>query len=234
MLHLKIVYSLAIFFSLLFVASAAVFADTGRAGFVWQYADPESQGLSVNGLESTWNILEKRNTRALLVIRNDFIVFERYANGYNKDRRHYTASLAKSLVGGMSLLVALNDGLIKIDEFASKYIPSWRNHPLKSKITIRHLATHTSGLEDAESPGKSHNELSGWKKNFWKRVPDPFTIARDQRGYCPTRHRWRDRQRRSVRPGPRSRSPVPRSQRPGRSFRRKSRPNPCPPKGSHR
>jgi CubicO group peptidase (beta-lactamase class C family) len=179
LLKLKIAHILAIFFSLLSITSIPVLADTVRQRFVWKYADPATQGLSVNGLESAWDVLEERNTRAFLVIRNDFIVFERYANGYNKNRRHYSASLAKSLVGGMSLLAALNDGLIKIDDPASKYIPSWRNDPLKSKITIRQLATHTSGLEDAESAGKSHKELRGWKRNFWKREPDPFTIARD-------------------------------------------------------
>jgi CubicO group peptidase (beta-lactamase class C family) len=179
LLKLKIAHILAIFFSLLSITSIPVLADTVKQHFVWKYTDPATQGLSVNGLESAWDVLEERNTRAFLVIRNDFIVFERYANGYNKNRRHYSASLAKSLVGGMSLLAALNDGLIKIDDPASKYIPSWRNDPLKSKITIRQLATHTSGLEDAESAGKSHKELRGWKGNFWKREPDPFTIARD-------------------------------------------------------
>jgi CubicO group peptidase (beta-lactamase class C family) len=135
LLKLKIAHILAIFFSLLSITSIPVLADTVRQRFVWKYADPATQGLSVNGLESAWDVLEERNTRAFLVIRNDFIVFERYGNGYNKNRRHYSASLAKSLVGGMSLLAALNDG--------------------------------------------SHKELRGWKRNFWKREPDPFTIARD-------------------------------------------------------
>jgi CubicO group peptidase (beta-lactamase class C family) len=75
------------------------------------------------------------------------------------------------------LLIALNDGRIKEDDLASKYIPAWRNDALKSKITIRHLATHSSGIEDAEEDGKDHMTLPGWKGAFWKRTPDPFTIA---------------------------------------------------------
>ncbi|MFQ6044126.1 MAG: serine hydrolase, partial [Candidatus Poribacteria bacterium] len=57
---------------------------------------------------------------------------------------------------------------------------AWRGHPQKSQITIRHLATHSSGIEDAEQDGLPHEQLSGWKGNFWKRSPDPFSIARDE------------------------------------------------------
>jgi CubicO group peptidase (beta-lactamase class C family) len=148
--------------------------------FVWKTMKLESRERSSQKLESLWKTLETQNTDALLVIRNDHIIFERYSKGYHKKKKHYTASLAKSLVGGMSLLVALTDGRIGIDDYACKYIPEWKKDPLKSKITIRQLATHTSGLEDAESAGKSHAQLSGWKGNFWKREPDPFIIARDQ------------------------------------------------------
>jgi CubicO group peptidase (beta-lactamase class C family) len=136
--------------------------------------------MSLKKLENLWRMLEKRKTRSLLIVRNDLIIFERYSKDYHREKKHYTASLAKSLVGGMSLLVALNDGRIEIDDPASKFIPEWKSDTLKSKITIRNLATHTSGLEDAESPGKSHNELSSWKGDFWRREPDPFTIARDR------------------------------------------------------
>jgi CubicO group peptidase (beta-lactamase class C family) len=51
---------------------------------------------------------------------------------------------------------------------------------LKSKITVRHLATHSSGIEDAEQDGMPHSDLPGWKGQFWKRAPDPFSISRDQ------------------------------------------------------
>lgn len=77
-------------------------------------------------------------------------------------------------------MLAIEDRLLSIDDPACKYIPQWREHPLKRKITIRHLATHSSGIEDAREEGKSHEELIGWKGDFWKQIPDPFTISRDQ------------------------------------------------------
>src|SRR2546426_6758697 len=90
--------------------------------------------------------------------------------------------MAKALVGGLSLMMAMSDGRIKPDDLASKYLPGWRDDPQKRGITIRHLSTHTSGIEDAEADGLPHERLTGWKGDFWKRLDpprDPFTIARD-------------------------------------------------------
>lgn len=116
-------------------------------------------------------------TNALLVVHRDKIVCEWYAPGHDAARRQGTASLAKAIVGGTSLMAAIGDRRISPNDLAAKFIPSWKNDPLKSKITIRHLATHSSGVEDAEENGLPHEKLPGWKGAFWLRKPDPFSIA---------------------------------------------------------
>jgi CubicO group peptidase (beta-lactamase class C family) len=78
--------------------------------------------------------------------------------------------------------VALSDGRLSLDDPAAKYIPQWRDDPRKSRITLRHLGSHTSGIEDAEADNLPHDKLTGWKGDFWKRLPvpnDAFTISRD-------------------------------------------------------
>ncbi len=147
--------------------------------FEWESASPESQGMSGAQLEAMARGLRAHRTKTLLVIRHDKIVYEWYATGCGRNKPHYTASLAKALVGGMSLLLALDDGRLRPDDLASKYVPAWRNHPRKSKITLRHLATHSSGLEDAEQEGVPHDKLPGWKGAFWRKKPNPFLTARD-------------------------------------------------------
>jgi CubicO group peptidase (beta-lactamase class C family) len=138
---------------------------------------PQALGLDPAALEHLRAALAARNTTGLLVLRRGAIALEWYADGWNADRPHGTASMAKALVGGTSLLVAISDGLISPDDLAAKYIPAWKSDPRKSKITIRHLATHTSGIEDAEQGTIPHDQLPGWKGAFWKRDPDPFSIA---------------------------------------------------------
>ena len=155
-------------------------AESGFAAqYVWKTARPESHGLSVKKLNNLRESLAAKKTKALLIIRADTIVCEWYAENHGPTKKHYTASLAKALVGGMSLVTALNDGLIAANEPASNYITQWKAHPVKSRITIRHLATHSSGIEDAEQDGIPHMKLPGWKGGFWRKDPDPFTLSRD-------------------------------------------------------
>ena len=143
----------------------------------WEAARPESLGLDGARLEALSDDLAARKTKAFLVLRHGRIAYEWYAPGHGPHVRHMTASLAKSVVSGMALLLALGDGRLSLDEPASNYIPAWQADPVLSRITIRQLATHTSGLEDAETPGKGHFDQGGWKEAFWRRAPDPFGIA---------------------------------------------------------
>ena len=166
---------------------AIIFATqgVGRGGesFEWQSGVPESQGMSSTRLEVIRERLAAKKTRAFLVVRNDRIVCEWYAPGVTAETRQGTASLAKALVGGMSLAVAMTDGNISLDDPVAKFVPAWRDDARKSRITIRHLGSHTSGLSDAEAGDLKHEQLNGWKGDFWKRLDpprDPFTLARDE------------------------------------------------------
>src|SRR5262245_33010351 len=93
---------------------------SGLAGkndnFIWQTASPESQMMNGSKLATLRQNLASRRTKAFLVLRHGRIVYEWYGSGYGPTRRHYTASLAKPLVGGMSLLVALGDRRMALDD----------------------------------------------------------------------------------------------------------------------
>jgi len=156
--------------------------DRAEAFVDWATATPENQGMRSAKLEALWADLKARHTSGFVVIRNDAVVFERYTEGYTRTTKHGTASLAKALVGGTSLMVAMSDRRLRPDDRADKYIPQWRTDARKQAITIRQLATHTSGIEDAEADDLPHTKLTGWKGDFWKSLApphDPFTLARD-------------------------------------------------------
>jgi len=147
------------------------------AAVPWETATPESLGLDGKRLAAMTKTLAGRRTQNFLVARRGKIVHEWYAAASGPEQRHYTASLAKAIVGGMSLALAFQDGRLQPDDPAWKHIPAWRDDPLRSKITVRHLATHSSGIEDAEQGDLPHEKLPGWKGAFWRRKPDPFSIA---------------------------------------------------------
>ena len=152
------------------------------ASFDWRSAAPEDQALSTAKLDEFRDHLAGRATKAFLLVRNDRIVYEWYAAGHSATKKHYTASMAKALVGGMAVAVAITDGKLTLDDSAAKFIPAWRGDPLKAKITLRHLGSHTSGLDDAEANKLPHEQLTGWQGDFWKQLPPPrdsFTLSRD-------------------------------------------------------
>lgn len=92
--------------------------------------------------------------RALLVMQNGEIQFERYDNTWTADRPHILASGTKSFTGIMAML-AVQDGILQLDELASDTLTEWKSDPRKSKITVRHLLTLSSGLPSGD------RELSG-------------------------------------------------------------------------
>lgn len=92
--------------------------------FAWQQGSPAENGLDGKRLQEWQDGLISHNTECLLLIRNDRIVVEWYGEGYAPDTVHYTASLAKSLVGGMSLALAMDGGLIDPLRKAAEFIPS--------------------------------------------------------------------------------------------------------------
>jgi CubicO group peptidase (beta-lactamase class C family) len=146
------------------------------AAFTWGYATPESQGMDPARLEAMRDDLMAHNTSRLLVIRNDNIVL----SVGSLTSKHMTASMAKALVGGVSTAIVLNDELLPagLNTLVKNYVPQWAGDPQKSWITVRHLGSHTSGLEDADQGDP------GWESTFWnnRSSDEPFILSRD---VCP-------------------------------------------------
>lgn len=164
---------------------AALLAPLLRAeGFEWKTEQPERHGLSAAALDALRDHLAAHSTKAFLLAKDDRIVYEWYSPDHSATKTHYSASMAKALVGGVSVAVALSDGRLTLDDPVAKFVPQWRADPHKATITFRQLGSHTSGLDDAEADKGEipHNKLTGWQGDFWKSLPapnDPFTISRD-------------------------------------------------------
>ena len=85
-------------------------------------------------------------TVAFMVIINDSIQYEKYWHGYSKDSMSNSFSVAKSWVSAL-IGCAIREGKIKsVNQRASDFLPEFNNKK-RSKITIKHLLTMSSGLE---------------------------------------------------------------------------------------
>ena len=93
---------------------------------------------------------EYPDVHSLLVIRHDYIVFERYYCGYDQFRRHQIRSITKSFISAL-VGIALKEGyLSSLDQKIADLLPEYFDSKVDSQkniITLHHLLTMTSGLE---------------------------------------------------------------------------------------
>jgi CubicO group peptidase (beta-lactamase class C family) len=91
----------------------------------------------------------KYKTVAFLVVKNDSLLHEEYWEGYNEHSLVNSFSMAKS-INALLVGCALKDGLIKnLDEPVGNYLEEFKQGD-KSKITIKHLLTMSSGIDFKE------------------------------------------------------------------------------------
>jgi CubicO group peptidase (beta-lactamase class C family) len=94
---------------------------------------------------------ESKRGVSMLVMQNGRTIFEHYANGGSADAKWPIFSGTKSF-WGIAALVAVRDGLIRLDDHAADTITEWRSPAeagRKAQITIRQILNFTDGIEPA-------------------------------------------------------------------------------------
>ena len=102
------------------------------------------------------SMLMNTNTNAFLVIKNDSIIYERFAEKVNANSLHPSFSIAKSYIGTL-VGIAVDKGIItSTKDLVIKYLPELeKNDKRFLNLTIQHVLDMTSGLdfdEDKETP----------------------------------------------------------------------------------
>jgi len=101
--------------------------------------------IKVHG-DLTADYSARNGGRAVLVMIDGRIVFERYDNGFGPETATHLHSATKGFWGPV-IAAMIEDGLIEsFDELAVETLPEWKDHPRKSQITLRHLLTLSAGL----------------------------------------------------------------------------------------
>ncbi len=123
-------------------------------GQQWETASPESQGLSGAALDAAAAYAEKHGGGSGCVIRHGYLVKE-----WGDPRKLADIKSATKGVAGTTLLgLAVDAGLVKLDDLAAKHYPAiGAERPANrrdwlAEITIRHLATMTAGFDDGRPP----------------------------------------------------------------------------------
>jgi CubicO group peptidase (beta-lactamase class C family) len=86
---------------------------------------------------------KKHRGASLLIIQNGRTL---HAENANEPLRIYSGTKA---FWGLAALAAAQDGILNLDERVAETIPSWRNDPRKSRVTVRQLLDFSAGLDPA-------------------------------------------------------------------------------------
>lgn len=148
-----------------------------RPNIAWQTATPAEEGMSAGRLQRLTSDLAHHGTKVFIVVRNNHIVWEWYAPGVNPNYRFGTAAMAKAATASIVMATALSDGYLKLTDPAAKYIPAWRNDPVRSKILIEDLASHDSGMADVDFVAAKAGKVAGWKEKYYNEPSNRFSIA---------------------------------------------------------
>lgn len=125
----------------------------------WDSILPSSIGYCQPRIDSLYNYLQAKNTKAFIILKDGKRVLEKYFGTYTKDSSFYWASASKSLASFITG-VAQQKGFININNPVSTYLGTgWTSAPLikENLITIKNLIEMTSGLDD-EPPLPCDNE----------------------------------------------------------------------------
>ena len=117
-------------------------------GLSWETATPESQGMCPDNINEAMDYAfqDGNFTGAVIVIRNGYIVAERYADDRMATDLVTSWSVAKSFTSAL-IGKALDEGLISsLDQQVSEFIPAWKDSD-KEVITLRQLMTVKTALE---------------------------------------------------------------------------------------
>ena len=113
------------------------------------HAQTEQAKSSPSPFRPAADYLRSCNGHALLVYRDGQLLFENYFNSHQRDDPHRLASGTKSFVSVLAVM-AVEDGLLKLDEKVADTLAEWGADAWKSQITIRQLLTLTSGIAGGE------------------------------------------------------------------------------------
>ncbi len=107
--------------------------------------NPNDLGINQSNIDNLFNLsFQDDSTQSVALLKNGYLIGERYADGFTKDSYGTSWSMAKSFYAAL-ILISIDKGEIKsLDEKASNYLSFFDDE--RSAITIRQLLNMSSGL----------------------------------------------------------------------------------------
>lgn len=120
------------------------------SGTAWETTTPASLGWKETNIPALKEYLIQKKTKGFMILVNGRIVMEEYFNGHTPSATWQWNSAGKTLAASITG-IAQQEGLLSVNDKVNKYLGlGWTAAPLAKEnlITVRHLLTMTTGLND--------------------------------------------------------------------------------------
>jgi CubicO group peptidase (beta-lactamase class C family) len=118
----------------------------------WRTVSPDEMGINPDILDEAERAIRVifKGVNALLIVKNGYLVFEEYYNGFDQHTAHHVASVTKSVTSAL-IGIAIDKGYIKgvnqkVLDFFPEFVVSGRD-VFKKSLNIHHLLTMTAGFK---------------------------------------------------------------------------------------
>jgi CubicO group peptidase (beta-lactamase class C family) len=138
-----------------FLCALSCGSTTGRADYWptdgWRSSPPEEQGLDPKTLSQIDHDVKETfpDVKGVLVVRNGYVVFENYYQGYDRSDYHHVFSVTKSVTSALVGIALKEDRIENLDHRLPEFFPEHfgpGTDPRKRQITVENLLTMTSGF----------------------------------------------------------------------------------------
>jgi CubicO group peptidase (beta-lactamase class C family) len=144
----KLLFALMVLFALHSKSQNLYFPPT--SGTTWDTISPNSLGWCQPRIDSLYDFLETRNSKAFIVLKDGKIVLEKYFGTFTQDSLWYWASAGKCITS-VAVGIAQQEGFLNINTTSSTYLGQGFSSAPPDKeelITVRNQLTMTTGFDD--------------------------------------------------------------------------------------
>ena len=178
-------YALLLMFILLVNVLFAQLYFPPTTGNTWETVSAQSLNWNTARIDSLYRLLDEKNTKAFIILKDGKIVIEKYFDNFTQDSPWYWASAGKSLAGFLTGM-AQDQGVLDINDSVSKYLGAgWSscNADKEGLITIKNQLTMTTGLDyqvpDLDCTDPSCLKYKADAGSFWYYHNAPYHLVHD-------------------------------------------------------
>ena len=141
----------------------------------WESKTPDSVGIESEKVEHLFDLaFQDQATQSAVLIKNGYIIKERYSESFDQESYGTSWSMAKSFYAALIGISIDRDEINSLDDKVSDYVDYYNDE--RSEITIRQILNMTSGLDFPKNEHESmffrHDQIAYVKDVGVEKLPE--------------------------------------------------------------